>query len=154
MNLENAKNFLSTVKDHEFVLLTGEKINSLERLVYNLSVMSDKTFKHHVTPYRNDFSNWIRYVIKDVELANDLDKLKTRRSMQMKVSSRIENLNKIISKKKVGHFAKNRVSRPPKSHEHLRGPHEHINHRFVEFIYGAIFGAILMLIAMRIFGLV
>lgn len=52
-----------------------------------------------------------------------------------------------------GHFAKNRVSRPPKPHEHLRCRHEHINHRIAEFIYGFIVGAIAMLIAMRMFNM-
>jgi hypothetical protein len=53
-----------------------------------------------------------------------------------------------------GHFAKNRVSRPPKPHEHLRCKHEHINHRIAEFVYGFIVGAIAMLIAMRMFSMI
>jgi len=56
--------------------------------------------------------------------------------------------------KKKNPFARNRVSSYPKPHEHMRCVHEHINHRVAEFIYGVIFGAILMLIAMRIFGMV
>jgi hypothetical protein len=40
----------------------------------NLVVMSDETFGYHSNPEKNDFSNWVRDVIKDKKLARDFQK--------------------------------------------------------------------------------
>jgi hypothetical protein len=52
-----------------FVLLGGKKINTVPELALEIDVMPDEVFYHHVNDVRNDFANWIRDVIGDIELA-------------------------------------------------------------------------------------
>ena len=54
---------------HVFWLRSGRHIRNLNELVKELHHMDKATFHHHVTPERNDFSNWILHVIKDKQLA-------------------------------------------------------------------------------------
>jgi outer membrane protein assembly factor BamA len=44
----------------------------MKELAKGLVTMSDEVFAHHANLERNDFSNWVRDVIKDEKLANDL----------------------------------------------------------------------------------
>jgi len=50
-----------------------------------------------VTKEKNDFSNWVKDIIEDVELSNDLLKAKTRKKTFETVSQRIEQLEKLKS---------------------------------------------------------
>lgn len=55
----------------------GCTFTDLKELAKGLAAMSDETFFHHVdlvNQGRNDFSNWVRDVFNDVELANALTK--------------------------------------------------------------------------------
>ncbi len=90
---EDAKSILSDVNpEHKFNLHMGTSILNLEELAEALEIMDDVSFKHHVTKDRNDFSNWVRDVIKDVDLSNDLLKAKTRKKAFEIVSQRVEHL--------------------------------------------------------------
>ena len=51
--------------------------------------MGDETFKCHVSNVRNDFANWIRDVMKDEQLANDLLQVKDKSRTQLLVLRRI-----------------------------------------------------------------
>lgn len=154
------KNILEPVskKEHRFVLLTGKEIKSLEELEAALEIMSGSVFRHHVTEYRNDFANWIKDILKDDDLALQIYKEKSLRKILQIIKVKRKKLQKElgleVKNKAIEHYSIRRISRPPKEHEYLRGKHEHIKYRISEFIYGVIFGAVLMLIAMRIFGLI
>ena len=50
----------------------GHLFYDLKELAEGLMAMSDNAFSHHVRGDNNDFSNWVRDVIGDIELANDL----------------------------------------------------------------------------------
>ena len=68
--------------DKYFRVANGTIIKSLMELDGSLESMGEETFKYHVNDYRNDFSIWIRDVIKDGKLADELllskDKCKTQ----------------------------------------------------------------------------
>ena len=58
--------------ENYFFLKDGTRIKSLFGLSKELNKMPDDVFQHHVNENRNDFSSWIRYVLKDDKLAERL----------------------------------------------------------------------------------
>ena len=76
--------------EHAFVLLNGPKINNLYELAEALENIKETSFRHHVTGQKNDFSNWIRDVVGDSELAAKLFTTNNRTRMAALVRSRIE----------------------------------------------------------------
>jgi len=61
--------------DKRFFCQDGCVSNSLTELVSCLNHMTEETFSHHATSWKNDFSNWVRDVFGDEKLANDLNKV-------------------------------------------------------------------------------
>lgn len=55
--------------EHYFVLKNGGIIKSLEELIDVIKNIDKETFEYHVTPEKNDFANWIRYVFKSKRLS-------------------------------------------------------------------------------------
>ena len=68
------------------------KIKNLEELANVLPEISDDTFQHHVNNEKNDFSNWIRDVVGDQQLANDLLSSKSKYSALNKIRNRLNSL--------------------------------------------------------------
>lgn len=56
-------------EEEAFVLVDGRKLYSLADLYNTLDFMSTETFDHHTKNGRHDFSNWIKGVFKDEQLA-------------------------------------------------------------------------------------
>jgi hypothetical protein len=50
----------------------GSIFADLRELVQGLAVMSDETFAYHSNSDKHDFSNWVRDVIRDGQLADEL----------------------------------------------------------------------------------
>jgi len=67
----------------------GKVVKNLKGLEEALDDMGDETFHHHAGEGRNDFSNWIRDVVGDNKLANDLNKAKSRIRAGNAVAQRI-----------------------------------------------------------------
>ena len=57
-----------------------------------LASMNDDIFKHHVNKEKNDFGNWVRDVLKDEELANDITSVRSKEKILKKVQSRLKKL--------------------------------------------------------------
>src|SRR3989338_2486683 len=92
---EEAVNYLRNVAPEQcFWVNNGPILKNLEELSNALPQMSSDTFSHHVNNEKNDFSNWVRHVIGDEKLANDLLSSKSRESALKKVSSRLDSLKK------------------------------------------------------------
>jgi hypothetical protein len=56
--------------------------------------MSQENFDHHVNNTNNDFSNWIRDVLGDQQLAEDLFEIKEPAEASKVISERISLLRK------------------------------------------------------------
>jgi hypothetical protein len=56
--------------------------------------MADETYVFHANTEKNDFTNWVRDVIKDDILAKDLQKATNRTQVAKLVASRIAILSK------------------------------------------------------------
>jgi len=53
----------------------GTSTSSLDELRDKIETISYNTFYHHVDSSKNDFASWIRYVLKDPRLADELEKV-------------------------------------------------------------------------------
>jgi len=90
-----AKNYLAnTPEENLFWCSDGRVFKNLKELLTGLREMSKDTFNFHVNRYKNDFSNWIRDVIGDKKLAEDLMKARTKNAATKIVSTRIRTLEK------------------------------------------------------------
>lgn len=58
-----------------FYFPDGSGAKNLNELKGKLEIISYSDFYHHVADGRNDFANWIRYVLGDPQLADDLEKV-------------------------------------------------------------------------------
>lgn len=76
-------------EDKRFVLSNGQVIGSLKELALELDKMGDNVFYYHVNDERNDFSNWLKDVLKEMELAEHLMNAKEKHDFQMKLLKHI-----------------------------------------------------------------
>jgi hypothetical protein len=59
-------------EEYAFRCHDGNIFRDMKELADGLFNMSDEVFAHHVNLDKNDFSNWVKNVLKDEKLANDL----------------------------------------------------------------------------------
>jgi len=67
---------------------------NLQQLAECLAHMAEDSYRHHVTPLKNDFSTWVRDVFGDDKLANDLNRCTNRDEAVKVVRDRIDWLQK------------------------------------------------------------
>ena len=90
-----ARMFLRDIAPEQcFWVNNGPILKNLEGLANALPDMSGETFHHHVNAEKNDFSNWVRDVISDQKLADDLLSSRNKDSAFKKVNSRLSSLKK------------------------------------------------------------
>lgn len=82
-NKPNPKLLQSVAPEHVFIMLGGKTLHSLPQLIFEFDEMPEHVFKHHVNPDRNDFANWIRHVIGEIELADKLIGIDTKKDAQL-----------------------------------------------------------------------
>jgi len=86
----SGKSWLADVSpDKVFWCFDGRVVKNLEELATALKGMPEKTYQHHVNRDKNDFSNWVRDVIGDVTLANQLRKAASNTTAARKVDMRL-----------------------------------------------------------------
>jgi hypothetical protein len=94
---EEAARRLGDVPDEKrFWCHDGRFLKNLRELENALNDMSDEIFHYHSGEGRNDFSKWIREVVGDEKLANDLTKAKSRVQASQAVARRISFLESKI----------------------------------------------------------
>ena len=92
---DEAKRYLcNTSPEQCFWVNNGPILKNLEELADALPDMNDETFNHHVNSEKNDFSNWVKDIIGDNKLANDLLSSRSRESAVKKIRSRLNSLKK------------------------------------------------------------
>lgn len=72
-----------------FIIIDGTRIGTLPQLAMHLEKMDDQTFSHHVNDSKNDFANWIRDVIGEIELADKLMGVNTKQDAQLQILKHI-----------------------------------------------------------------
>jgi hypothetical protein len=76
-------------QENQFWCQDGRVLKSLSDLWLALRDMSDGVFRHHVSRTNNDFSNWVRDVVGDVKLSNDLRQSRNQLQAAKSVANRI-----------------------------------------------------------------
>ena len=95
---QEAKRLLADVpKEYAFRCHDGLILQSMKQLGSALNSMTDETYVFHANTEKNDFSNWVRDIIKDGMLANDLQKATNRAQAAKLVASRMAILTKRLS---------------------------------------------------------
>jgi len=80
--ISNELSLFKNVRPEEyFHLHNGVVLKSLHDLIDALEITDDDTFRHHVNDGKNDFSDWIRHVIKDNNIADKIKNAKTKEDM-------------------------------------------------------------------------
>ena len=72
-----------------FWVTDGRVLGNLIELRDALESMSDDIYAYHVTKERNDFADWIEYVLQDSELAGSVRKSKKAKSAHGVVVTRL-----------------------------------------------------------------
>ncbi|MEK6974174.1 MAG: hypothetical protein AABW41_02995 [Nanoarchaeota archaeon] len=67
----------------------GAVLRNVEDLALNIGAMSNEQYSHHVNYEKNDFSSWLREVVKDEILAKDIMHARNKESAVKKVRERI-----------------------------------------------------------------
>lgn len=87
---EEAQRRLADVPDDKrFWCQDGKNIKNLGELGKTLVDISDDIYHHHSGEGRNDFSKWVREVVGDGTLANELNKAESRMHASQVVAKRI-----------------------------------------------------------------
>ncbi len=73
---KNRKSTKKVKEESVFHLANGGVIDSMMCLANALDQMPMHVFNHHVNDDRNDFSNWIKEVINEPDLADNLQEAK------------------------------------------------------------------------------
>jgi hypothetical protein len=88
------------IQEKVFWCRDGKVLASIEELYIALDEMSEETYHYHANTEKNDFSKWIRDVVGDKKLADDLEKVLFKDKAKAKVGARINSLKSGGSKKK------------------------------------------------------
>jgi hypothetical protein len=87
---EDAKRVLKHVPEEKrFYTHDGSILSNLYDLKNALGKMNHATYGHHVTHEKNDFARWVREVLADDKLANDLLKAAGQKDASRLVTERI-----------------------------------------------------------------
>jgi hypothetical protein len=94
---ERAQRFLGNVpEEYSFRCSDGRTLRNMQELREALISMTDETFVYHANAKKNDFANWVRDIIKDESLAEDVQEASNRARATKTVADRISFLRKHI----------------------------------------------------------
>jgi hypothetical protein len=83
------KLLLKVPAENVFFCHDGSIFADINELAEGLAAMSDETFTYHSNLEKRDFSNWVRDVIQDEQLANELARANSRFQAAKIVAARI-----------------------------------------------------------------
>ena len=68
----------------------GRILQNIEDLHMAFGSMDDEVFLHHVTKEKNDFANWVEYVLRDLDCAVELRKAKKKTQAEKIVAKYVD----------------------------------------------------------------
>lgn len=93
--------------ENAFVLSNGKRILNLEELYLEIMGSVDAIFYYHVNDQRNDFANWIKYVINDEALYKKIVDVRDRKKFIEILASEIEYIKNPRLKDTAAFFSEN-----------------------------------------------
>lgn len=98
----NEEDILKDVPSHHYFLArNGVTIKNLQELKTAIEQMDDASFKHHVNEEKNDFSEWIKNIIKDEKLAKNILSTFSKEKMMQIIEKRIKEAENKNSENKI-----------------------------------------------------
>jgi len=95
---QEAKRLLADVpEENVFWCHDSCVMHNMKELGDALNTMTDETYAFHANTEKNDFTNWVRDVIKDERLAKDLQKAPDQAQAAKLVTSRVAILSKRLT---------------------------------------------------------
>ncbi len=71
----------------------GQILEDLNQLQIAFGSMDEEVFLHHVTKEKNDFADWVEYVLEDAACASDLRRTKKPKSARTVVIRHLRSYN-------------------------------------------------------------
>ncbi|MFH0914448.1 MAG: hypothetical protein V1849_04065 [Chloroflexota bacterium] len=91
-----ARKFLEAVPEqYVFWCSDGRTLRNLKELEEALVTMTDDTFAYHSNEQKSDFASWVKDIIGDEQLADELRRAHNRDDAARSVSKRLTALKKL-----------------------------------------------------------
>ena len=92
---QEVRKFLADVpEEYVFRCCDGHTLRNMKELGDVLKTMKEETYVSHANTEKNDFTNWVKDIIKDERLANDLQKAPSQTQAAKLVAGRMSLLAK------------------------------------------------------------
>ncbi len=82
---------LNAKPEHYFILITGVPLKNLKELSNALENMNEWVFSHHVNDTRNDFSIWVKDILGETELSEEIRPMRNTRELEAKILKHLVN---------------------------------------------------------------
>jgi hypothetical protein len=91
-----ARNYLRTIDPpwQRFWFHMHSVAKDLDEFAEGIGGMSDAVFEYHVSGQKNDLARWVREVVGDSMLAEELEKIRTREDAKALVAARVAELHR------------------------------------------------------------
>jgi len=89
-----ARYFADVPGEYVFYCYDGSVFRNLRELRDGLANMSEETYAYHANADKNDFSKWVKDIIKDEKLAADLQSSSSRAEAAKRVGTRVTTLSR------------------------------------------------------------
>jgi hypothetical protein len=96
MQLDKVNYFSNVPEWHYFRTFDGKVLKSLSELCDFLRDCSNDSFSFHVDSNKNDFANWIKEIIFDVSLADEIRNIKDKMQMRDIILSKLQNSSNLF----------------------------------------------------------
>ena len=101
-------------EEYVFYVADGSILRNLSDLEKCLATMEDTVFHNHVNTRKNDFHNWLRDIVLDLELAHKILKVKNQKEASTLVKKRMHELETFIKQRDIKKVTKQKKEKKKK----------------------------------------
>ena len=89
---KNKEKIVNASDEACFWVLDGRVLRNLNDLAVALDEMSEETYSHHVNSEKNDFSVWVKEILKEPKVAVSLKKSKDKKGAVKVIKNKLKKL--------------------------------------------------------------